>query len=305
MPEPCDLPPPAVPPAPAYTVAGAPRPVDLARRTLLLAGAGLVVAQPAWAGEKSTPPAPASGAGVLSGLNWEAAFAADRLSAVWRALNIAPAEAPADLSLRVQDLAENGAAVPVSFGTPWAPARWLLLLVDRNPNVLSAAFELLPDGLEPQFNLRIKMAESSAVRLVAIDAEGQARDAHHDVTVILGSCTAPGAPDASPGVAPAPTLIRARHRDGRTRVRVLMSHPMESGHRQDEAGRLIPAWHIVDVELRCEGQPVLRSRWGPSVSRDPYLECTLRQARVGDRIEVRWRDNRGETRTDSARVEPA
>jgi sulfur-oxidizing protein SoxZ len=99
------------------------------------------------------------------------------------------------------------------------------------------------------------------------------------------------------------TLIRARYREGRTLVRVLMSHPMESGHRQDESGQTVPAWHIREVEVRCQGTLVLRARWGPSVSRDPYLEFTLRQAQVGDRIAVKWVDNRGDMRVDEAGVE--
>lgn len=101
----------------------------------------------------------------------------------------------------------------------------------------------------------------------------------------------------------APTLIRARLRDGRTLVRVLMSHVMESGHRQDGQGGTVPAWHIREVELRCRGERVLRARWGPSVSRDPYLELTLTQARIGDPIEVSWVDSRGERRVDVGTVE--
>ena len=100
-----------------------------------------------------------------------------------------------------------------------------------------------------------------------------------------------------------PSLIRARHTPGRTLVRVLMSHVMESGQRKDAEGKTVPAWHIRDVEVRWKGQVALQARWGPSVSRDPYLEFTLRQAQVGDRIAVRWTDNHGESRTDEGVVE--
>ena len=99
------------------------------------------------------------------------------------------------------------------------------------------------------------------------------------------------------------TRIRAQAVGDKATVRVLMSHEMESGQRKDADGKLVPAWHIRDVEVRWKGQGVLQARWGPSVSRDPYLEFTLLQARVGDRIAVRWTDNRGESRVDEGVVE--
>lgn len=230
---------------------------------------------------------------------WEAAFQATKLDAALAALGVKLPEASEDVSLRVQDLAENGAAVPVEFGTRWLQARRVLLVVEKNPAVLCAAFELHPEWVEPRFGLRIKMDQTSAVRVIAMNDEGQARGTRHEVSVILGGCAAE-APDVASSQ---PSLVRARHKQGRTLVRVLMSHPMESGQRKDAEGKSIPAWHIREVDVRWQGQGVLQARWGPSVSRDPYLEFTLLQARVGDRIAVRWTDNRGESRRDEGVVE--
>lgn len=102
---------------------------------------------------------------------------------------------------------------------------------------------------------------------------------------------------------PAPSLIRARMlADGRVEVRVLMAHEMETGLRQDAAGHMVPAWYIEQVSVAWNGQPVLQAAWGTAVSRNPYLQFTLRGARAGDRISVAWRDNRGEQRSDEALV---
>jgi sulfur-oxidizing protein SoxZ len=84
-----------------------------------------------------------------------------------------------------------------------------------------------------------------------------------------------------------------------------MTHEMESGQRKDAAGRTIPAWHITDVTVSLNGRPVMTAAWGPSVSKNPYLQFTLRGARPGDRIGVAWKDNRGATRSDEAAVTPA
>ena len=160
------------------------------RRTLLREGLALAALLQTVLAELGSAAHAASAAPALSASDWDAAFDAHRLEAALRALKLQPVEDPVAVSLKVQDLAENGAAVPVAIGTNWAPARWLLLLVAGNPSVLSAAFEIQPERIEPQFSLRVKMAGSSPVLALALDGSGQARYARHEVTVIQGSCTA-------------------------------------------------------------------------------------------------------------------
>lgn len=99
-----------------------------------------------------------------------------------------------------------------------------------------------------------------------------------------------------------PTRIRAQAAGGNAIVRALMNHEMESGQRQDAAGRAVPAWHITEVTATHNGKPVLSADWGPAVSKNPFLQFTVKAARAGDRIAVTWKDNRGATRTDEALV---
>lgn len=100
-----------------------------------------------------------------------------------------------------------------------------------------------------------------------------------------------------------PTRIRAVLKDGGlTEVRLRMSHPMEPGTRRDAAGQLVAAHFIRDAEVLCKGRPVLRAQFGGAVSQNPFLWLRFRGASKGDRITVRWTDNRGETRTDEAVV---
>jgi sulfur-oxidizing protein SoxZ len=90
--------------------------------------------------------------------------------------------------------------------------------------------------------------------------------------------------------------------DGRTTVRILMSHEMESGQRKEANGRLVPAWHIQTVTVKLNDRPVLSAHWGPSVSKNPFLQFNLRGAKPGDRLAVAWTDNRGTSRGDEAIV---
>lgn len=98
------------------------------------------------------------------------------------------------------------------------------------------------------------------------------------------------------------TIIRAKASGDRTTVRVLMAHEMESGQRKDTLGRLVPAWFIREVSVAHNGRPVLSAQWGPSVSKNPFLQFVLKGARPGDRVAVSWVDNRGASRTDEAIV---
>ena len=99
-----------------------------------------------------------------------------------------------------------------------------------------------------------------------------------------------------------PMRIRAQMAGDKATVRVLMSHEMETGLRKDAAGKTIPAWYIQDVTAQHNGKPVLTAQWGPSVSKNPFLQFNVRGAKAGDKIAVTWKDNKGESRTDEATV---
>jgi sulfur-oxidizing protein SoxZ len=99
-----------------------------------------------------------------------------------------------------------------------------------------------------------------------------------------------------------PMRIRAQAAGDKTTVRVLMSHEMETGQRKDAAGKTIPAWFIQEVTAQLNGKPVLSAQWGPAVSKNPFMQFTIKGAKAGDKVTINWKDNRGDTRTDEATV---
>jgi sulfur-oxidizing protein SoxZ len=99
-----------------------------------------------------------------------------------------------------------------------------------------------------------------------------------------------------------PMRIRAQASGDKTSVRVLMSHEMETGQRKDGAGKTIPAWFIQEVSATHNGKTVLTAQWGPAVSKNPYMQFTLKGAKAGDKVAVTWTDSRGDKRTDEATV---
>lgn len=99
-----------------------------------------------------------------------------------------------------------------------------------------------------------------------------------------------------------PMRIRAQATGDKTTVRVLMAHEMESGQRKDSTGNLVPAWHISEVSASHNGKVVMTADWGPAVSKNPFLQFTIKGSKAGDKVAITWKDNKGDTRTDEATV---
>lgn len=97
---------------------------------------------------------------------------------------------------------------------------------------------------------------------------------------------------------PAMTLLRPRMRatlqGGHVVVRALMFHDEDTGlSRDDVTGQPIPAHFIQRVVCTLNGKPVLRCLWGIAISKNPFLEFHLREARAGDVVALEWFDNQG------------
>jgi sulfur-oxidizing protein SoxZ len=99
-----------------------------------------------------------------------------------------------------------------------------------------------------------------------------------------------------------PMRIRAQAAGDKTTVRVLMAHEMETGQRKDSAGKIIPAWYIQEVTAQLNGKTVMTAQWGPSVSKNPFLQFVIKGGKAGDKVSISWLDNHGDKRTDEATV---
>ena len=98
--------------------------------------------------------------------------------------------------------------------------------------------------------------------------------------------------------------IRAKEKGGEVEVKVLFTHPMETGLRKDKAtGEVIPAHYIQEVVAKLNGKVVMTSNWGGAVSTNPYLAFKLKGGKKGDQIELTWKDIKGDTDTATAAVD--
>lgn len=130
-------------------------------------------------------------AGAMPPLAWaaypSAAFDAKTLAEVAKAMGgSAPVESK-DVLLNAPDIAENGAVVPIGVSTGLPGVKRLLVLVEKNPSVLSAVFEV-NDLVEASFSTRVKMGQTSNVYAVAMMGDGKVLFAQKDVKVTMGGC---------------------------------------------------------------------------------------------------------------------
>jgi sulfur-oxidizing protein SoxZ len=86
-----------------------------------------------------------------------------------------------------------------------------------------------------------------------------------------------------------PMKMRATLAGGNTDVRVLMTHPMTTAQSKQ------PLHFIQNVTVKVNGKTVVESQISQAVSRNPVFTFRLKGGAKGDRIEVSWLDNKGES----------
>ncbi|HQX61376.1 MAG: thiosulfate oxidation carrier protein SoxY [Rhodoferax sp.] len=116
-----------------------------------------------------------------------AAFEAKNLADLVKVLGASAPTESKDVTVTGPDIAENGAVVPVGASTSLAGVKRLLILVEKNPSVMAAMFELT-DAIESSVSTRVKMGQSSNVYAVAMMNDGRLLFAQKEVKVTLGGC---------------------------------------------------------------------------------------------------------------------
>jgi sulfur-oxidizing protein SoxZ len=102
-------------------------------------------------------------------------------------------------------------------------------------------------------------------------------------------------------MAAGPMKMRASANGGVTDIRVLMTHPMETGQRKDQDSKLVPMHFIQNITVKLNGKTVVESQISQGVSRNPVFTFRVKGGAKGDKVEVSWVDNVGESnRTETA-----
>jgi sulfur-oxidizing protein SoxY len=91
-----------------------------------------------------------------------------------------------EIVIKAPEIAENGAQVPVEITSNLPGTRTIYIFVDKNPQPLAGTFEFM-DGAEAFVSTRIKMGETSNLRVVALSG-GKFYMSVREVKVTIGGC---------------------------------------------------------------------------------------------------------------------
>ena len=117
----------------------------------------------------------------------KAAFDTKTLDETMKALGGgAPAQSKDIAFFQTPDIAENGAVVPVGIASSIPKTESIAILVEKNPNMLAAVFDI-PPGTDPAISTRVKMGQSSNI-VALVKADGKYYMASKEVKVTLGGC---------------------------------------------------------------------------------------------------------------------
>jgi len=154
--------------------------MEMSRRTLLkgMGSTGVLAAAIAAGALKPTR--------VLAAEWNRNAFEAKDLAGALKGIGAGPAAEHKDLLLKVTEIAENGAVVPVDVTSNIPNTTSIAVLVEKNPQPLSGQFEFA-NGALPDISVRLKMGQTSLIRAVA-KADGKFYTVQKEVKVTAGGC---------------------------------------------------------------------------------------------------------------------
>src|SRR5258706_116821 len=87
-----------------------------------------------------------------------------------------------------------------------------------------------------------------------------------------------------------------------TQGRGLMTHPMETRERKGSDGKLVPMHFIQNLTVKLNGKTVVDAQISQAVSRNPVFSFRLKGGAKGDKIEVAWLDNQGDSNSTESAV---
>ena len=194
-----------------------------------------------------------------------------------------------DIVISAPDRAENGAIVQVEIATSIANVEAVAIFVEKNPTALIGNF-MFSNGALPQIITRIKMAETSDIKIV-VKAGDRYFTASKNVVVLENGCGGGSGKEKFE----TSMKLRAKQKDNLTEIKAIIIHPMHTGRGKDDFDKIITAHFIQLIDLTLNGKPALQIQCGTGIAKNPYLTCYVDNAKVGDKISLTWHDNLGKT----------
>ena len=85
-------------------------------------------------------------------------------------------------------------------------------------------------------------------------------------------------------------------------VKTLITHPMESGQRKDDAGKLVPRLIVNSLAVTYNGKPVMNLKIEPAISANPYFAFFVKVEESGT-LKFTWTDDEKNSWTAENKIE--
>lgn len=192
----------------------------------------------------------------------------------------------------VPGVVENQAQVPIAADARALPGvTKLVVFADFNP--IEHVVTLTPGKAAPYVSLRMKLEQGTPMRAAALAADGKWHVASVFLDAAGGGCSQPAMArkDADWSTTVGWTQGKAwREAGGRTRVRLRVRHPMDTGLAKDNT----PPYFIERLDARGPGGEVLATvEMHEPVSEDPVLTLLVDLPGGAPRVDVEAHDNNG------------
>jgi len=114
------------------------------------------------------------------------AFEAKNIADAMKSVGVSNAEESKAIEIRAPEIAENGAVVPIDITSNIPGTTAISVFIEKNPFPYTGTFDF-SQGSMPYVHLRVKMGESSPVRVV-VAAGGKYYTTAKEVKVTIGGC---------------------------------------------------------------------------------------------------------------------
>lgn len=218
-------------------------------------------------------------------------------SGMWEAMadSFFPGEVVFDdrVKLSVPAAAEDQFHVPVSIDASALAAEGveeMALVADLNP--IPHVLTFRPGAAEPFLGLRMKVEQTTPIRVGVRTKDGIWRVAAVVVEAAGGGCSAPAAAHGTKdwmSTLGETKVLANRMSDGETRLALRMRHPMDTG-----LANGIPVFHLSELNFSlASGEPLAELEISEPVSEDPTFNLRARLPQGAQAVEVKGRDTEG------------
>jgi sulfur-oxidizing protein SoxY len=175
--------------------------------------------------------------------------------------------------------------VQIKFSEELGPVSEVFLFAENNP--IQTAAQILPRRAVRAVGMNIRLERTTPVRAAARSVDGVWHVANVEVTVIgAGGCSNPSV-DVAEGDVGVVATKQFDQEDGGSRVKVMITHPMDTGLVDDANGDPIPAYYIDSISVADERGPIADLVTYAALAADPAFTFDLPDRRQSVRVTAR------------------